>query len=47
MISATVVPIHPPKYRWAIKFLDAYKKYATKYLGDDQLDTVDEASVLA
>ena len=29
MISATVVPIHPPKYRWAIKFLDAYKKYAT------------------
>ncbi len=24
-----------------------YKKYAEKYLGDDQLDTVDEASVLA
>ena len=24
-----------------------YKQYAKKYLGDDQLDTVDEASVLA
>ena len=24
-----------------------YKKYAKKYLGEDQLDEVDEASVLA